>query len=153
MTDSNPEASLANLKFGAPKEVWDITLDDMRKHPVWIDCMLMSLAGVSSDEDGPLGGTEASARPVLNSNNVMPVFRHATILLRVLGSDLWASATYNFTDRTVTSIFVYNTDGTQAANDSDDQRYTFEAVPRIDGAESIRFACDPGDPQTAMQTP
>ena len=151
MTD-NTEISLTDLQFGDFKEVWDVTLKDMQKHPIWINCMLLSLIGVADDEeDGPIGGTEASTRPLLNSNNVFPEFRHADILLRIIGREMMAVATYNVDADNITTIIIYNPNGTVAERNSSDPPFVFESIPMIDRVKNVRFLGDPIDFTTASK--
>ena len=69
---------------------------------------LSMLGMVSDQDDGPIGGAEASARPLVNSTNVVSEFRHATILLTVVDSDLWATGIYNASDGNMTCVMVFD---------------------------------------------
>ena len=124
----------------------------MQKHPIWVDCILLTLIGVADDnEDGPLGGTEASTRPLLNSDNVFPEFRHAGILLRIIGREIMAVATYNVDAESITTITIYNPDGTIAERNSNDSPFVFESIPMIDRVNNVRFLGDPNDVRTAFK--
>ena len=124
-------------RFGDWKDCWDIALSDMCQNPVWVDCMLISL--LCGTEDLPEGGSEASGRPFTVSANVLPEFRHATILLDVSGLEMRAVGTYNVDTRNLTCVLVYNLDGSLAEYSILSFPLKLTSVPRIDGKEGVSF--------------
>ena len=143
MNTNNSTGDFSQLKFGEWKDSLDLELADLKKYPVWVDCMLLSMIGVVDDEeDGPMGGTETSVRPLIGTTNVLSEFRHATILLRVADSEFLAVGTYNVASGVVNSVLVYNPDGSFADRNSLALPLKLESIPEIAGERGVSFIVD-----------
>ena len=74
-------------ELGALKRADDITLEDMREHPVWVN----DLSG-----EGVEGHDEDSQRPILGdvkvTRSIARQFLWVCILVRVVGTDIYGAA-------------------------------------------------------------
>lgn len=125
--------------YGPGKEVWDVGLDDLIKHPIWLWAEHLTL----NEEEVELGGTEAWMRPALKETNITADMHLPLILLKVAGTNLLASGLCNQKERLLESISVFING--EPAKLSEVQGaplpIVLEAVPIIEGKKGTRFQC------------
>jgi hypothetical protein len=126
-------------RYGSWKFIDEIELADMLAHPVWLWC---SQLGLPDEDDGPIGGNETSMRPLLQSNEV-PLDHAAPplILLRVKGSDYYASGLYDAKKRIIEAISVLDRSrvSVPASIANLPESPVYVAVPSIGGRQGTEF--------------
>ena len=133
---------MADLEFGATKSLEELTLDDVLKYPIWLWDWEAGLEGDSED---------AGQCPVLNSTNVLPDMREPIITLRVDGTNLFASASYNPQKDQLEAISLWQ-DGEWVIvqETSLPLPLRFVSVPTILGHANVQFLCtDPRSDRAA----
>jgi hypothetical protein len=140
-------ASNPYRRFGPGKELWDITLEDLRAHPVWLSAEFLPL----DDDEIERCGSEAWMRPALRETNVSSDMYRPLILLRNDELRLWFSGICNLAESKVESIAVLRGRDALPLDELDGVPLplALSAVPRIDGAENVRFLCDDLDASEA----
>lgn len=123
-------------EFGSWKPISDITFHDIIKYPVWVWCLQVDAEGV------PDGGDETAMRPILNSVEV-PIDHVAPplVLLKIQGTEYYASGLYNNDTKKIESISVYVNNDIVDPNEIDNlsKPVTYIAIPRINGVENKEF--------------
>jgi len=125
--------------YGPPKQLNDISLGDMQKHPIWLWCINLNLP---DEDDGPLGGDETSMRPWLGDANVAPEMIQPFILLKVEGTELWAKAIFDREIGNLDALGVFGSDGWRTPDwylENQGEQITYVAVPAIEGQPGLRF--------------
>jgi hypothetical protein len=126
-------------RYGAWKFIHEIELEDMLAHPVWLWCMQL---GSPDEDDGPIGGDETSMRQLLQSDE-LPLDHIAPplILLRVSGTDFYASGLYDTKKKILESISIFagGSVSAPARVPSLPESVTYVAVPSIGGRRDVRF--------------
>ena len=140
-----------DARYGAWKFIHEIELKDMLTHPIWLWCMEL---GLPDEDDGPMGGDETSMRPLLHSDEV-PLQHVAPplILLRVDGTDYYASGLYDTKKKILESISVFTRNSPSSPAHVPDlpERVTYVAVPSIGERRGVRFLSPSKDSDTAAQ--
>jgi hypothetical protein len=138
-------------RYGAWKFIHEIKLEDMLTHPIWLWCMEL---GLPDEGDGPMGGDETSMRPLLHSDEV-PLQQVAPplILLRVDGTDHYASGLYDAEKKILESISVFmrNSPRSPAHVPELPERVTYVAIPSIGEKRGVRFLSSRKDSDSAAQ--
>jgi hypothetical protein len=140
-------------RYGAWKFIQEISLDDMLANPVWLWCMQL---GLPDEEDGPFNGDETSMRPLLQSNEVpLDHIAPPLILLRVSGTNYYASGIYDTEKKILESIGVFTSlFCTEPAYVNDlPELVTYVAVPSIGGQYNVRFQSASRSADEATQLP
>jgi hypothetical protein len=146
------DRSSPDPRYGAWKSVEEIGFDDLKANPVWLWCMGLDIEG---EEDGPLGGDETSMRPLLGAKRVPDdVLCEPLILLRVKGTDRFASGFYDPKLRSLFAIRVLGAGGgppnlvpglpTPAI---------YISVPELCGRSNVEFAATGNGADEAAQSP
>ena len=143
-------------RYGSWKFVHEIRIEDLQVHPIWLWCMAL---GLPDEEDGPIGGDETSMRPLLDSTNVEPGMPQPLILLRVKGTDYFATGLYDHGARKLVSVGIelkmrdemttLTRVGGLRVPAGWSAPLTFVAVPTIDGRAGVAFRCDSLDKDEA----
>jgi hypothetical protein len=101
LNDSDDRRS-PDLNYGSWKFVEEITFEDLLAHPVWVWCMEVDKDG------GPDVGSEATMRPLLNTVEIpLDHISPPLILLKIQGTDFYASGIYDQEQNKLESIGVF----------------------------------------------
>jgi hypothetical protein len=143
-------------RYGDWKFIEEIGIEDLRANPIWLWCMSL---GLPDEEDGPTGGDETSMRPLLDSTNVAPAMSQPLILLRVKGTDYFATGLYDHGLRKLVAVGIITKtrDEATALTRVGGLRVpvgwsaplSFVAIPTIDGLVGVEFRCDSLDKDEA----
>jgi len=140
-------------RYGAWKFIHEIELEDILAHPVWLWCVQL---GLPDEDSGPIGGDETSMRPLLESE-IVPLDHVAPplILLRVSGTEFYASGLYDRGKRMIESISVFASgSATAPAHVSAlPEPVVYVAVPSIDDHRHLRFRSEKRTSDDAIQEP
>lgn len=118
-------------KLGKPKDLDSITVQDVLSDKVWIWTWEAGLEG-DFDEDWQV--------PVKDVNDIKDQFIEPTITLKIIGSDLIASGTYDHEQDRIYGIAVWeNEDWQLLKNVSLIEPITFESMVKINGQENTKF--------------
>jgi|GEM_PF-4482295 len=136
-------------RYGPGKELWDITLDDLRAHPIWLYAEFLVL-----DEDEiELKGSEAWMRPALRQTNVTPEMYRPLILLENEKLGLSFSAICNLPESKSESISVLR--GNCAASLTDlvgvSPPLVLTSISQIDRVKNVLFVCNDFDSSEALR--
>lgn len=129
------------MKYGEAKANTEISLEDMKAHPIWLWCLTL---GLPEEDDGPMGGDETWMRPLISSPDITPDMVQPMILLRVKGTDLYAEGLYDHDKGALDAIgiFVGNEPVQPAFAPGLDSPVTYVSVPTIAGVASVEFQSD-----------
>tara|TARA_Y100001956_G_scaffold40823_1_gene39959 strand:+ start:156 stop:563 length:408 start_codon:yes stop_codon:yes gene_type:complete len=120
-----------NYKLGEPKDLDSITLEDVLEHKIWIWTWEAGLEG-EYNEDWQV--------PVKGIDNITNQFTEPIITLKVVGADLIASGAYNFDEKKLFGISIWENGKWQLLTDiSVDEPIIFESMIKINGKEKIEF--------------
>jgi hypothetical protein len=120
--------------IGDAKANVDISLQELIAHPIWLWCMTL---GLPDEDDGPMDGDETWMRPLLSSTDVTPDMVQPQILVRVVGTDLYASGLYDHDKGKLEAISVYvDGEATQPRWAGLTAPVRYVAVPTIAGGRS-----------------
>lgn len=110
----------------------------MQAHPIWLFCVE---ARVPGEEDGPPGGDESWMRPVINSRDVGGKMFQPLILLRVRGTEYFASGLLYRKGSELSPILIYVNGYLTHPRDVRGLQWpvTYVAVPTIDGRSDVEF--------------
>jgi hypothetical protein len=152
----NEDRQSPNPRYGPWKFIHEIELSDLQAHPIWLWCMTLFLP---DEDDGPLGGDETSMRPLLDSTNVTAEMSQPLILLRVKGTDYFASGLYDHECRKLLSVGIRTKTRDEVTTLTRvgglrvpagwSAPLTFVAVPHIEGCAETEFVCDTLDKDEA----
>ena len=99
-----------------------------------------------------MGGDETWMRPFLSSTDVTPDMVQPQILLRVVGTDLYASGLYDHDQGKLEAISVYvDGEATQPRWARMTAPVRYVAVPTIAGVEGVEFQSDSPDTDEAKR--
>ena len=122
------------LKFGNPKSLDDITLEDAQEHPIWLWVWEAGLEEVSEDETWQC--------PVVNSKDVDESMTEPVITLLVKNTNLVGSASYSSEKEELDGIAIWQNDAWVMVQEADlSFPVTFVSVPTIQGVKNVEFIC------------
>ena len=133
-SDNNNKLNLGNLK-----NLDDITLDDMKNNPIWIN----DVSGEWEDEFD-----ESSERPVLGATDITKGMRSEFISISMLvefpNDDAFGSANLE-DDGTISCVAIWENnewvDGRKAFQNKDN--VDIKLIPTVEGEANILFVYDP----------
>ena len=127
------------LKFGPPKSLEDISVEDVQAHPIWVWVWEAGLEGEAEDETWQC--------PVISHSDVTSEMTEPVITLRVNGGAAVGSASYNAELDELEAISIWEEDTWVLVQKcSLPAPLSLIAVPTIRGVANVEFICD--DPDT-----
>jgi hypothetical protein len=143
-SNSNPSMPLnresPDPRYGSWKFIHEISLEDMKSHPIWVWCTAL---GLEDEDDGPIGGDETSMRPLLNSIEVpLDHTLSPLVLLRIEGTSHYASGLYDHEKQRLDSITIFAKNGVLAPKRVAGLPtvVTYTVIPSINGKRTVRFS-------------
>jgi hypothetical protein len=132
-----PKHSSMRPPYGTAKALHEITLEDLRAHPIWL--WSIHLQPPQEAKDDAQGAT--GLRPWLDGDNVTPAMDLPHILLKVKGTDLWASGVLDQKKGKVDSIRIFGDTGPSDPADclTRPGPIVYVTVPRIAGKADLEF--------------
>lgn len=122
-------------QFGTPKSLEDITLADVQQHPIWVWVWEAGLEEQADDETWQC--------PVTNGTDVTAEMIEPIISLRVKGTELIASASYDPKEDELTGIAVWEDGAWVMFRDTGLKApVTLVAIPTIAGEAAVEFTCE-----------
>ena len=119
------------LEFGQPKELDSITKEDVLTDHVWVWTWEAGLEE-EYDEDWQV--------PVRGISNVTDEFTEPIITLRVVGTDLIASGSYNPGEENISGIATWENEAWQhPINSALHEPIILEAMVKINNEEGVQF--------------
>jgi len=115
------------------------TLAEMQAHPI---CLWGMQVNDPEDADGVIGGDETGMRSWLGKPNVTRDMMLPEILLRVKGTNLWASGQYDRDHKLLDALCVFGPDGPSPPWEhiqTAGTPVTYVAVPSIEGRKNVEF--------------
>ena len=141
----------SDSRYGAWKFIHEIELEDMLTHPVWLWCLQL---GLPEEDDGPIDGDETSMRPLIQSDAV-PLDHVAPplILLRIAGTDFYASGLYDTKKKILEAISVFAGGSVIAPVGAPGlpEPVIYVAVPSIGGRRDVSFRSESRSSDQATQ--
>jgi hypothetical protein len=124
-----------DLQFGTPKSLDEITLTDVQQHPIWLWVWEAGLEQQAEDE--------TCQCPVTNTTDVTAGMIEPIISLRIKGTELIGSASYDPEEDALEAIAVWQDGAWAMMRDSKLQApVTLVAIPTIAGVAGVEFTCD-----------
>jgi len=130
------------FKVGTPKALEDISAQDVEAHPIWLWAWEAGLEGEVEDETWQC--------PVLDTSDVTDAMTEPVITLRVEGSGVIGSASYNAGLDQLEAISIWENGawtGIQEAALA--APVSLIAVPTIRGIAGVKFVCSQPDEDRA----
>jgi hypothetical protein len=129
------------MRYGSPRSMDDIALDDVLAHPIWVWVWEAGLEDAEGVED------ETWQCPVLDTTDVDDSMTEPVITLRIEGSAVIASGSFDPGEDRLLGISVWQEGAWVDFRDADlAEPIVFVAVPTIRGVAGVRFACnDPAE--------
>ena len=122
-------------RYGEPRSLDDIGLDDVLAHPIWVWVWEAGLEGADGVED------ETWQCPVLDTADVTDAMTEPVITLRIEGSDAIASASLDPREDRLAGISVWHEGAWANVDDAGlPEPVVFVAIPTLRGASGVRFA-------------
>lgn len=124
-----------DLRFGTPKSLEDITLADVQQHPIWVWVWEAGLEEQAEDETWQC--------PVTNTSDVTAAMIEPIISLRIKGTELIASASYDPEEDDLEAIAVWQDGAWVSLRDTKlNAPVKLVAIPTIAGEAGVEFTCD-----------
>ncbi|PCJ54659.1 MAG: hypothetical protein COA79_21665 [Planctomycetota bacterium] len=121
------------MKFGTPKSLDDITMEDVLEHPIW-----SPVWAIGMEEDYP----EDYQAPLLNENDLDEEIDQPVIALTVEGTDLIASGEFDWEKEMLTTFAIWNDDQWLLPSDLELPTPLYlVSIPKIQGQSNVRFEC------------
>lgn len=136
--------------LGPAKSDW--TLEEMQAHPILLRGLQVN---DTEDADGVMGGNETGMRTWLGQPNVTSEMMSPEILLRVKGTNLWASGQYDRDRKLLDALAVFGPDGLRPPFwyiQTAGTPITYVAVPSIEGRKNIEFVAKNRRREQALMT-
>jgi hypothetical protein len=123
------------LKFGTPKSLDDISIQDVETHPIWVWVWEAGLEDQAEDETWQC--------PVIDASDVSSAMTEPVITLRVNGGAAIGSASYNAELDQLEAISIWEGDTWVGVQESTlPTPLSLVAVPTIRGIPNAEFACN-----------
>ena len=124
-----------DVQFGTPKSLEDITLADVQQHPIWVWVWEAGLEEQAEDETWQC--------PVTNTTDVTADMVEPIISLRIKGTELIASASYDPEREDLEGISVWQGGAWGSLRDTQlEAPVTLVAIPTIGGQAGVEFTCE-----------
>lgn len=121
------------MKYGKPKSLDEITLDDVLKNPIWSPVWSIGL-----ESEYP----EDFQAPLLNETDLDEEIDNPVITLKVEGTNLIASGEFDWSEEKLISIAVWYQDSWVLIRDVGlTAPVILMSIPTIQGQANIRFEC------------
>ena len=122
------------ILFGAPVSLDDITLAQVLQHPIWVWAWEAGREEEAEDE--------ACQCPVIGTDNVTAGFTEPVITVRVKGTDVYGSGSYNLERDQLEAISLWQDNAWIILQETTlPTPIVLVAVPSIDGAAGVEFVC------------
>lgn len=132
------------LKIGTPKALDDISAQDVKTYPIWLWAWEAGLEDEVEDETWQC--------PVLNTSDVTDAMTEPVITLRIEGSDVIGSASYNAGLDQLEAISIWENGAWVGIQESTlAAPISLIAVPTIRGIASVKFVCSQPDEDRASR--
>lgn len=123
------------LRYGTPKSLEDITLEDVETHPIWVWVWEAGLEDQAEDETWQC--------PVLGSIDVTPAMTEPVITVRINNGSAVGAASYNLERDQLEGISIWQDGEWIGVEDSDlVPPLSLVAVPTINGVAHVEFICN-----------
>ncbi|WP_424000705.1 hypothetical protein [Maribacter sp. IgM3_T14_3] len=118
-------------QFGKPKDLDSITKEDVLKNKVWLWTWEAGLEG-DYDEDWQV--------PVIGLEDITSEFTEPIITLKILGTDLIASGSFNYKKSRIYGIAIWKNNSWEMITKSSlETPIRFESLIKIGGNEKTEF--------------
>ena len=118
-------------ELGKPKDLDSITKNDVLENKVWLWTWEAGIEG-EYDEDWQV--------PVIGIDNIANEFKEPIITLKIAGTDLIASGSFDHTEKKIFGIAVWRNDSWELIADSSNaEPIKFMSLVKINGIENVEF--------------
>ena len=123
------------LKFGTPKSLDDISIQDVKTHPIWVWVWEAGLEDQAEDETWQC--------PVIGTSDVSSAMTEPVITLYINGGVATGSASYNVELDQLEAISIWEGDTWVGVQESAlPAPLSLVAVPTIHGVPNVEFVCN-----------